>query len=96
MGAYINPRDMRKEEWLEKNAVRVVNLCWAEVKPETLPVCLVDNGPFTAAGIAYSEEEFVSFHRYDGRPKCWYIAPIDKLHTVSPELVKYLKGTSYE
>ena len=94
MGAYINPKDMRKEEWLGRYAV-IFNhsLKWADVPNGYLPICLVDNGPFTTAGIAYCEEEWIRFRKpEDLRPKVWFIALIEKLHTVSPELIKYMKG----
>ncbi len=93
MGAYINPKDMRKEEWLGKYAM-IFNhrLGWADVPDGYLSICLVDNGPFTAAGIAYCEAEWMRFRKYDGRAKCWFIASIDKLHEVSPELKKYMEN----
>ena len=100
MGAYVNPISMRKEEWLSNNAKPwLPTLSWNEIPQGFLPVCLVDNGPFTAAGIAYSEDEYNRFRKpntNDMRPKLWYIAPIDKLHGVSPELIHYMKGKSYE
>lgn len=38
-------------------------------------VCVVDNGPFAAAGYAYSEEERNEFARNDGRTKIWLVVP---------------------
>ncbi len=38
--------------------------------PEGL-VCVIDNGPWEAAGFAFSEAEFKEFARGDGRPKIW-------------------------
>jgi len=61
MGYYINPRGMKKEEWLEENATRL------EGTPEWPPpngyyyVCLVENPTFTAAGVAYDERQFEAF-----------------------------------
>ena len=42
-----------------------------QFKPNTL-VCVIDNGPFAAAGYAYSEQEMIAF-RDDGsdRPRQW-------------------------
>ena len=72
MGYYINPIHQTKEEFLrEKGKAVSNNFQWNERLPNTLPVILVDNGRFTAAGIAYSEQEFLSFvdDKYDDRPK---------------------------
>lgn len=38
-------------------------------------VCVVNNGPFDAAGYAYSEEEMNHFKLPDDRPKQWLIVP---------------------
>ena len=35
-------------------------------------ICVVDNGPFAAAGYAYSESEYDEFARPDGRPRKWF------------------------
>jgi len=73
MGYYVNPKDMEKEEWLAKHG-QAIPLCDALGLDfdEFLPVCLVDNGPFTAAGIGFDKREAMDFARPDGRPKTWY------------------------
>lgn len=38
-------------------------------------VCVVNNGPFAAAGYAYSPKEFEVFKHPDGRPRRWYVLP---------------------
>ena len=84
MGYYVNPEDgSSKEDWLNANADQEAtnalaqNFRWEDVNSDSqLPVCLVDNGPFTAAGIAYDEDEFKVFMHEDGRAKTWYI--VDK------------------
>lgn len=73
MGMYINPPDMRKEEWLMKNA-RLLSGPYEAVAEDELPVVLVNNGPFTAAGIAYDAEELDSLAHPDPRPKTWWAA----------------------
>jgi len=50
-----------------------------EVKAEFQPnlICVVENGPFDAAGFAYDEKEFNEFNNYrDGRPKRWLVHPL--------------------
>lgn len=81
MGYYVNVPYQTKEEWLEDNAVKVSINPPAVFLDESggMAVCLVDNGAFTAAGIAYSQEELEAFSRPDTRPKLWYTVPKQKL-----------------
>lgn len=94
MGAYVNPPKLHKKQWLEKYGDRLTDPPKIEdfdglASVGKLPVCLVDNGPFMAGGIAFSKQELRVFKRPDGRPKIWYIVDEDKLHEVSPELERY-------
>lgn len=86
MGIYINPENMSKENWLAEHATRGPS----EIMPniETIPVkhrrvCVVDNGAFTAAGVAFDEDEAAAFNYFDGRPKFWFIVPDEKLEEVT-------------
>jgi len=82
MGMYINPENGTKEEWLAKNAAVAGPSApiWEELPDGHLPVCLVDNGPFRAAEIAYSKEELMAFNLSDDhRPKVWFIVKKEKL-----------------
>lgn len=98
MGAYVN-HPMGKEIWLITNGeeVSLARLLefeenWEEESQHHFPVILVDNGPFTAAGIAYSKDELNAFtDPRDIRPKRFFIAPIHRLHEVSPELDEYME-----
>jgi hypothetical protein len=56
MGIYINPTNMTKEAWLFENGVRLPAGAPRKFHSTAnyLPVCLVDNGLFTAAGIVFS------------------------------------------
>lgn len=80
MGIYINPSNMSKEQWLAAHF---------KVKSETAPaahynkaldtvtVCLVDNGMFTAAAVAFEPRELEAFtHPSDYRPKVWFQVPV--------------------
>ena len=45
----------------------------SELPEETALVCVVDNGPFEAAGLAYSDEELQAFAYPDNRPRRWIV-----------------------
>lgn len=38
-------------------------------------ICVVDNGPFAAAGYCYDENEYRVFSHPDPRPKIWLVHP---------------------
>lgn len=91
MGYYINPVSEHKETWLMANGKRIDAHQVQDVftDPESLPVCLVDNGLFTAAGICYDPQEAEVFLRPDGRPKLWYCCKkADLAQFVPPALAK--------
>lgn len=96
MSSYVNPQNgLSKETWLKNNCssgpLSAIRPWESELYKEQLPVCLVDNGPFTAAGITYSEHEFNDFNNpHDHRSKEWYIVPISRLFQVS-DLHRYIK-----
>jgi len=74
---------------------------WASRELHRLPVVLMDNGPFTAAGIAFSEKELGEFldGRGDQRDKNVYWVDIKDLSRAcdAGALARYLAhaGTSY-
>lgn len=80
MGYYINGIGVTKEE---KVAALIANhsatLTDASFKSNL--VCIVDNGPFAAAGWCHSYKEFLHFNDPgDRRPKTWLIVPnVEKL-----------------
>jgi len=96
MGYYINPKDCSKEIWLDNHSSDLPNLTppnWEKLQKEIdhgnhlLPVCLVNNGPFTAAGICYNQRELEEFSDpRDYRSKLWYLVSLDNLIDVCPEL----------
>ena len=87
MGCYVNPCAQSKTEFLVKEGVQVRSEN-AQITETHLPVCLVDNGAFMAAGVAFNERELKEFQRPDGRNKVWFQVPREKLRTVS-DLASY-------
>ena len=89
MGYYINPKDSTKERWLATYGELTIFPTF-DSKSGKIPVCLVDNGAFTAAGICYCQEELDAFTEPDGRYKVWYLVPKDKILEVCPEVKRAL------
>lgn len=87
MGFYINPPAAAKEEFLltEGKQLSVEEVKKFDFNRPELPVCLVDNGWMTAAGIAYDARERDVFVRPDGRPKVWFAVPREKLLPYLPK-----------
>lgn len=84
MGFYIDPKNGTKEDWLFEHALLLAGPPdWATVRQQSrLPVCLVNNGMFTAAGVCFSPDEQDEFARPDRRPKLWFSVPIKDLYEV--------------
>ena len=87
MGYYVNSRNESKESFLQREGICAPSdrkISWESVPAGFLPVSLVDNGSFTAAGIAYSKEELDEFTRTDDpRLRKLYLVKIEKLLKVS-------------
>ena len=87
MGVYVDPPGEEKEIWLETNGkiTRKEDIDFNKLQDSGyFPVVLVNNGLFTAAGIAFSESELERFtNPEDERPKTIYIVEKDKLFEVS-------------
>jgi hypothetical protein len=91
MGLYINPPDQSKEAFLAQHgepcsmehARRFAPL--RQFEGDKLPVCLIDNGGFTAAGIAFVLDEFEKFSRgSDRRRKQWFLVRKESLRPYLP------------
>ena len=100
MGCYVDPLNEAKEDFLQREGREVesdyISKNYKMIKEKgDLPVVLCDNGPFTAAGVAYTEREFERFVRYDNRPKRFFIVSVEKLKDVSP-VEGYLKEAKEE
>lgn len=81
MGMYVNPPTMSKEDWLKANGVPTGSNPGAITETQ-VPVCLVNNGLFSAAAVAYNDRELAEFSRPDGRPKSWYNVTKVKLESI--------------
>ncbi len=93
MGIYINPKRQSKEDWLQHNCdtKEFETPSYGDLKEGNLFVCLIDNGLFNAAGIAFNKNEFEAFAVTDRyRRKVWYQCSKDRLVEVTPELKGYL------
>ena len=58
------------------------------VPPSELPddqalICVMNNGPFEAAGLVYDDREFEEFVRPDGRQKWWLVADRDTAYAAA-------------
>jgi hypothetical protein len=99
MGLYINPPQESKETFLDQygRMITLRDFQSFDLTSKEVPVCLVDNGPFTAAAIAYSKMEIAAFtDPTDYRLKEYWAVPVEciteELSGVSPaELAKYQK-----
>jgi hypothetical protein len=82
MGCYVNPSNQSKEQWLHFNGTLTSGPC--EITETHLPVVLVDNGLFTAAGVGFNARECAVFNNPDdARLKRWYKVERTKLREVS-------------
>ena len=80
MGAYINPPNMTKEEWLKENAAPIENPNDFDETQNMLYICLVDNG----IAIAHNRKELEVFSNpNDTRPKSYFVALKSELLKVS-------------
>ena len=73
MGYYIDPPDSTKETFLKLHGQELSSLPTEHENEEGVVVCLVNNGPFTAAAICFNDDELKEFSNpKDYRPKTWY------------------------
>jgi hypothetical protein len=87
MGCYVNPQQQSKEDWLLLNGSPTVGPC--AITETHLPVVLVNNGQFTAAGVAFDARERECFNDpSDVRLKRWFMVERSKLRAVS-DLARY-------
>lgn len=85
MGVYVNPNSMEKEQWLLRRGVQVTRVdCTGDAYDRMrldnrLPVVLIDNRIFTAAGVCFSKEEAEVLCKDDGRRKIFFSVGVEDL-----------------
>lgn len=90
MGVYIDPQNCSKERFLNDKGTRIPADAAKRVLAggTHLPVCHVNNGPFTAAAIGYSDREIEHFmDERDPRPKQWFSVKREDLADFYPEAI---------
>jgi len=87
MGFYVNPMDESKQSFLTREGIVIPNnpkITWRSVPKGFLPVVVLYNGCFVAAGIAYCENELNEFTRIDNqRFRQIFMVRIEKLIPVA-------------
>lgn len=98
MGFYIETEDATgKAEWIIKHmdGVRLAKPVYNDPADGFITVCVVDNGPFEAAGIAYRPREFEAFTDLrDTRHKEYLRVPADKVYANCPYVKQAIQETS--
>lgn len=92
MGFYIETSSNKnKAQWLVDNAKgTIVNQ--AVPTHDSIPVVVLDNGLFEAAGIAFDESELAEFTRpQDRRRRTIVMVPRDQVIRYRPEVGRFLK-----
>jgi hypothetical protein len=83
MGFYVNPPNETKETFLLREGLEVPKADWDKVPKDSIPVILINNGMFTAAGITYDEKEYNAFlDPSDSRPKKIFIVKKSNLKEI--------------
>lgn len=97
MGIYLQtPQSVLKAEQLEQlmGAQRIERpKSFADIPEDKYLLCVVENPTFDAAGVAYSEKEFINFALPDDpmnpffdRRRTWMLIDKDKAHEQIPNL----------
>lgn len=93
MGYYIaTPQKLNKaEQLIRMGAVPIPNPeAFDTTGPNTL-ICVVRNGPFDAAGIAFNNQERDRFLVPDGRGKSWLSLPKETVVKLCPQVYREWK-----
>lgn len=87
MGLYINPPKESKEDFLRKFGT-IISLSegWTDRPRFSVPVILINNIAFTAAGIGFDEDEFNEFTQITDRATIKMWVPISEIVRIHPEM----------
>lgn len=87
MGYYIEATGGKnKAAWLVQHAKGTI-VSKATPTPDSIPVVVMDNGPFEAAGVAFDADELDAFTSpSDWRPKTIVMVPRDEVLKYCPEV----------
>ena len=93
MGYYIETNGVKnKTEWIIANAKGIEQNGPMPGNKDMIPVVVVDNGPFEAAGIAFDQDELYAFTRVsDTRPKRFLLVPREEIIRLQPHVEKLLR-----
>ena len=96
MGDYINPIEGTKEEYLTENAESISLESFKsfdDFDGDNVPVVLVNNGLFTAAGIMFNQKEhncWVEILEEDFRPRNYFLISKEAACIASPSYERFL------
>lgn len=100
MGYYIEtPHNKGKAKWLHETYNTAVPTRLPkefDTTGKTVQICVVDNGPFEAAAIAYSQSELNVFAMPDSIPRQWLIMNREDVIKECPRVKDALSGTYQE
>lgn len=93
MGYYIETSSRNdKAKWLVDNAKAMITFAPVAGTAEMIPVCVVDNGAFEAAAIAFDKDELEVFEDpRDERFRMWLSVPRAEVLRLCPHVEPALK-----
>jgi hypothetical protein len=92
MGFYIEvPKPRQKAQQLvDVHNARIETGKFFDPTGERVGICVVENGPFDAAGIAFNAREAEEFAYEDGRPRTWLSMPREAVVKACPQVESLL------
>lgn len=102
MGFYLNPTGVTREQFLAKHAMLITEEQFKAFvysdEQTMMPICLVENRSFQAAGVAFNprERDMMAAREHEGipdpRPRTYWLLPMNVLDEgLGPQRAKELK-----